>query len=93
MDILKLLLTVLSRSGEKEKEPWEKGNSWLVGVGILPEFKVTAIRTILTNNSENIVTNLADIKFTPIQVYYKNMYENENITTGLVDINFVVTKV
>jgi hypothetical protein len=93
MDLLRLLLTTLSRSGEKEKEPWEKGNSWLIGMSLQPEFIVTKIRELTTLNSENITSAITDVIFNPLTVYYKDMYGDENLSCAITDVNFVVTKV
>lgn len=93
MSLLNLLVTVLNRGGTKEKQPWEKDNSWLIRVGILPEFKVTPLSYKNGyDGEENITTNISDLVFNVKQVYYKSMYEAENLMTSIADISFVVTK-
>lgn len=89
-----LLMMVLNRSGEPEKQPWEKDNSWLINAGIKDIiFKVTKTKYNDVFTSENISTGIVDISFVPSQVYYKDMYGLENISASIADISFIVTKV
>ena len=88
-----LLMMVLNRSGEPEKQPWEKDNSWLINAGIKDiMFKVTPLSYKSGYDTENISTSISDIVFGVQQVYYKSMYEAENLLTSITDISFVVTK-
>lgn len=93
MFLLNLLVSVLNRGGEQEKQPWQKGNSELISVGILPEFTVTQIAYRAMYEVENISTAISDLFFNVQQVYYSSMYETENLTTNIADISFIVTKV
>lgn len=87
-------MMILNRSGEPEKQPWQKGNSWLIQTGIKDIiFNVTQIAYQNTQNSENISVGVSDITFDVKQVFYKDMYTSENISAGITDISFVVTKV
>ena len=89
-----LLMMMLSRGGEPEKQPWEKDNSWLITTGIKDiVFTVTPLsyKSGYSTN-ENISTSISDIVFGVQQVYYKSMYEAENLIASIADISFVVTK-
>lgn len=93
LPILRLLTTVLGRAGEAEKQPWQKGNSWLINTSILPEFVVTKLSYKNGYSSENLTSGITDVIFTSRQVYYTNMYSVENLTVGIADITFAVTKI
>lgn len=84
-------LLVLGRQGEIDKPPWEKDNSWLLGLKMKPTFKVTQIKYTNVYHNEQIKTGFTDINFKPIQIKYTNAYHNEQIRTGFTDINFNVT--
>ena len=68
--LLKLLVTVLNRSGETEtkKKPWEKDNSWLIKAQIQPEIKVSQVYYKNMYTSENISTSIADISIVVTKV-------------------------
>ena len=68
MDLIKLLLSVLNNGGEKEKEPWEKGNSWLIRTSILPDFKVTQVLYKPMYTNENLNAGISDISFVVTKV-------------------------
>jgi len=59
--LLQLLLTILNRSGEPEKKPWDKGNSELIKAAIIPTIVVTPIWYIKKNSEEHISTSISDI--------------------------------
>ena len=68
MDLINLLLSVLNRSGEKEKEPWEKDNSWLIRTSILPEFRVTQVFYKSMYANENLNAGISDVSFVVTKV-------------------------
>lgn len=69
MSLLNLLVTVLNRGGAKEKEPWEKGNSWLINTGIKDiVFNVTQVQYRDSYTSENISAGITDISFVVTKV-------------------------
>lgn len=87
-------MMILNRSGEPEKQPWQKGNSWLIQTGIKDIiFNVTQLTHRSMYEAENITTGISDIVFDVKQVYYTDMYGPENLTAGIADISFIVTKV
>lgn len=64
-----LLFLVLSRGGEAEKQPWEKGNSHLINVGIGDiNFVVTKVNYTNTFGTENISAGITDITFVVTKV-------------------------
>ena len=64
-----LLMMVLNRSGEPEKQPWEKDNSWLINTGIKDiMFNVTQVQYKNTYTSENILAGITDISFVVTKV-------------------------
>lgn len=69
MSLLNLLVTVLNRGGTKEKQPWQKGNSWLINIGIKDiVFNVTQVQYRNTYTSENISAGITDINFVVTKV-------------------------
>ena len=68
MDLINLLLSVLNRSGEKEKEPWEKDNSWLIRTSILPEFRVSQVFYKSRYSDENLNAGISDVSFVVTKV-------------------------
>ena len=61
MDLLRLLVTTLNRN--REIEPWEKDNSWLINATIVPEFKVSQVYYTDMHGVENLTTGITDISF------------------------------
>ena len=68
MDLINLLLSVLNYGGEKEKEPWEKDNSWLIRTSILPEFRVTQVFYKSMYANENLNAGISDVSFVVTKV-------------------------
>lgn len=71
MDLLRLLITTLNRSGEIEPPPtppWEKDNSWLINASIVPEFKVSQVYYTDMFEPENLTTSITDISFVVTKV-------------------------
>ena len=69
LPILRLLTTVLSRGGEPEKQPWEKGNSFLISASIADlVFNVTPINYRTGHNIENLVASITDLSFVVTKV-------------------------
>ena len=59
-----LLFLVLSRGGETEKQPWEKGNSWLVTIGATADVDFLKVNYNNVNVSENITIGaIANVDF------------------------------
>lgn len=64
-----LLFLVLSRGGETEKQPWEKGNSFRIDVGIDDiNFLVTKVNYTNAFGAENISAGITDITFVVTKV-------------------------
>ena len=68
MNLINLLLSVLNHGGEKEKEPWEKDNSWLIRTSILPEFRVTQVFYKSMYTDENLNSGISDVSFVVTKV-------------------------
>lgn len=68
---LRLLLTVLNRPGksQEEKQPWDKGNSWLIPASISDIlFDVKQVYyTNGYNGGENLSAGITDISFVVTQ--------------------------
>jgi hypothetical protein len=64
------LVTLLSRRGTREKQPWERGNSELITAGITDiNFNVTRVNYhSLVGDSENITAGITDITFVVTKV-------------------------
>ena len=59
-----LLMMVLNRSGEPEKQPWEKDNSWLINAGIKDiVFGVQQVYYKSMYGAENLLVSISDISF------------------------------
>lgn len=91
--LFQFLVTILNRSGESEKKPWEKDNSWLINTNLVPSIIVTPISYRNMNSEEHISTSASDIALSVTQVHYKNTKSEENISTGISDITIAITKI
>lgn len=91
--LLQLLVTILNRSREPEKKPWEKDNSWLINTNLIPSIVVTPIAYKNIASEEHIMTSVSDIALSVIPVYYKNMKSEESVLAGISDIIITVTKI
>ena len=59
--LLQLLVTILNRSREPEKKPWEKDNSWLINANLVPTIVVTPINYRNMYTQEHISSGVSDI--------------------------------
>lgn len=59
-----LLFLVLNRAGEQEKQPWQKGNSWIINTGVNISFIVSKVYYRNAYAIENINVGITDISFT-----------------------------
>jgi hypothetical protein len=63
------LVTLLSRRGTREKQPWERGNSELITAGITDiNFIVTQLTYSPGHATENITAGITDITFVVTKV-------------------------